>query len=234
MTTRSRISSGVRTYCGGPPDEPLESGGLPEYLIYEVLTDVEGQMLIDLNLSDQNRRVQSKPVTLKPNEYDFAVNSSTLSVPAFAQLRINPTDRYPCPVDIVNMASIDRAGADGQLAVAFYGTPLRCRLSWIAGESQTLTLWFDRTIDLDGALPAEPAIEDVYTVHLKLQAAAQCRELMDKPVGEVLTARIVKGEQQWKKYVRLNGQQGVAQKASSHPRAGRRYGYFQRPGGGFL
>jgi hypothetical protein len=235
MTTRSRLSSGVRTLCGSPPDAPVEAGGLPEYVIYEVLTDVESSMLIDINLSDQNRRVQSKSVSLQSDGYDFAVNSSSLSVPSFAQIRYG-TDAWQEPVDIVNLASVDRAAQDGRLAVAFYGTPLRARLSWMpqSGENNTLTLWFDRTIDGDGALTDEPAIEDAYTVHMKLQAAAQCLELMNKPVGDVLKVRIAKGEDQWKKYVRMNGQQGVVRKSSSHPRAGRRRSEFQRPGGGWL
>ena len=234
MSTRSRLSYGVRVLCGGPPDEPLPEG-LPEHTIYEVLVDVESSMLIDLNLSDQNRRVQSKPVPLSANAYDFAVNQSNLSLPAFAQLRVNSTDTWQEPVDIVNLSSIDQAGKDGRLAVAFYGTPLRAQLSWIPTQGQTLTLWLDRTIDSDGDLTDEPAIEDAYAVHLKLQAAAQCRELMKLDVGTVLAMRIQKGEQQWKSYVRKSGQSGLIVKTSSHPRAGgRRRSEFQRPGGGWL
>lgn len=223
--------------CADPPDEPLDKGGLPEHVIYEVLVGVETSMLIDINLSDQNRRVTSKTVTLQPDGHDFAVNAPGFSVPSFAQLRLSSSDSYREPVDVVNLASIDRAGQDSRLAVAFYGTPLRARLSWLpqAGESQELTLWYDKTVDQDGALADEPPIESAYTEHLKLQAAAQCMELMNRPVGDVLKMRIQKGEDQWRRYVRMGGQQGVIQKPSSHPRAGRRtVGRFQRPGGGWL
>ena len=235
MTTRSRLSSGVRTLCGDPADEPLPNG-LPEHVIYEVLTGVETSMLIDVNLSDQNRRVVSKSITLQPNSYDFAVNAGNLSVPSFAEVRLDPSDAWPMPVDIVNRASIGRAGEDGRMAVAFYGNPLRAALSWIpqAGERHVLTIWYDRTVDTDGALSDSPPIEDAYTEHLKLQAAAQCRELMKLDVGEVLAARIRKGETQWQRYTRMNGQQGVVKKSSSHPRAGRRVTRFQRTGGGYL
>lgn len=235
MTTRSRISSGVRTLCGDAADEPLLAG-LPEHVIYEVITDVESGMLIDLNLSDQNRRVQSKTISLQPNGYDFALNASTFSVPSFAQLQFSPTDTWRDPVDIINLSSIDDAGIQGRTAVAFYGTPLRARLSWIpqSGENQSLTFWFDKTIDGDGDLADEPAIEDAYTVHLKLQAVAQCMELMKQAVGPTLAARILKGEQQWRQYVRRNGQQGAIKKPSSHPRAGQHAVRFQRPGGGPL
>lgn len=236
MTTRSRISSGVRTLLGDPPDAPIEGGGIPEHAIYEVLTDVESSMMIDLNLSDQNRRVQSKTITLRANSHDFAVNSSTSSIPVFAQLQFDPTETWRDPVDIVNLSSIDQAGVDGRLAVAFYGTPLRARLSWIpqSGQNQTLTVWMDKTIDVDGGLADEPAIEDAYTAHLKLQAVAHCLEMMGKTVGKALTSRILKGEEQWKKYVRMNGQQGSIRKPFSHPRAGVRRTEFQRPGGGWL
>lgn len=237
MSTRSRIAYGVRVLAGGLPDEPLVHGGLPEHVIYEVIVDCETSMLIDLNLSDQNRRVQSKTITLNPNTYDFNVNSTNLSVPAFAQLRVNPTDTWQEPIDIVNFSSIDQAGIDGRMAVAFYGNPLRARLSWVpqTNEQHALTLWFDRSVDIDGPLADEPDLEDAYTVHLKLQAVAQCMEIMGKPVGDVLKARIMKGESQWEKYTKRNGQQGVVTKTSSHPRArsgGRTM--FQRTGGGIL
>lgn len=192
-------------------------------------------MLIDVNLSDQNRRVTSKPITLTPNKSDFAMNAGDLGVPAFAEVKLNTLDPWPTPVDIVNRASIGRAGSDGRLAVAFYGDPLQAALSWIPqpGEQHTLTVWYDRTIDLDGALSESPAMQDAYTEHLKLQAAAQCRELMGLDVGQVLGSRLGKGEEQWKRFVRQSGQQGVVKKPSSHPRAGRRTaGRFQPPGGG--
>jgi hypothetical protein len=235
MTTRSRLSSGVRTLCGDPPDAPLETGGLPEHTIYEVLTGVESSMLIDLNLSDQNRTVQSKSIPLQANTYDFAVNSSSLSAPVFTQIRYNSTDTYQDPVDIVNLASIDRAGIDNRLAVAFYGTPLRGRLSWVpqSGENHTLTLWFDKTVDVDGALTGQPPIEDAYTEHLKLQATAHCRELMKQDIGTALAARISKGEKQWEKYVSRNGQQGLIKKTPYMPRGVVR-ARFQRPGGGCI
>lgn len=228
MTTRSRLSSGVRNYCGDPPDTFLPEG-LPEHTIFEVLSDVETSLLIDVNLSDQNRRISSKTVTLN-TAWDFAVNNSTLSVPAFAQFRYNSTDTWHDPVDIVNAANLDRAAAEGRLAVAFYGNPLRARTSWVPSGGE-LILWFDKSIDGDGALTDSPAIEDAYTVHLKLQAAAQCLELMKQPVGDVLKVRIAKGEEQWKKYVKLNGQQGLIRKTSSHPRAGRSRGQFRTPNG---
>lgn len=237
MTTRSRISFGVRTLCGGVPDAPLTAGGLPEYVVFEVLTSIETQMLIDLNLSDQNRRVKSKPITLNPNLTDFALNAQSLSVPAFAQLRINPTDTWQEPVDIVNRASIDQAGIDGRLAVAFYGNPPRCSLSWVpqSGDSQVLTLWFDQTIDVDGQLTDEPAIEDAYAVHLKLQTAAQCMELLGGKVGPMLLGQLQRGERQWKDYVDSSFQQGTIRKPSSHPRArqGNR-ATFRAPGGAVI
>jgi hypothetical protein len=194
-------------------------------------------MLIDVNLSDQNRRVVSKTITLPANSYDFAVNAGNLSVPSFAEVTLDPTDPWPTPVDIVNRASITRAGNDDRLAVAFYGDPLRAAISWVpqSGDHHTLTLWYDRTVDVDGSLSDSPPIEDAYAEHLKLQAAAQCRELMGLDVGQVLAMRVQKGEQQWQKFTRQNGQQGVVRKPSSHPRAGRRrWTGFQRPGGGAL
>jgi hypothetical protein len=211
--------------------------GLPEHTIYEVVVGVESQMLIDINLSDQNRRITSKKIDLDANSFDFGLNSTSLSIPAFAQLKINPTDTWWEPVDIVNLSSLDQSGIDGRIAVAFYGNPLRGRLSWVpqTGEQHQLTVWFDRSVDVDGPLTAEPPIEDAYLIHLKLQAVAQCLELMGKPIGEALKLRIAKGEQQWERYVRQSGQQGQIRKPSSHPRArGRSCGGFQRPGGGWL
>jgi hypothetical protein len=232
VTTRSRIAYGVRVLCGEPSDAPLEAGGLPEHAIYEVLTGVESSMLIDLNLSDQNRRVQSKTIPLQASTYDFALNASTASVPVFAQIKYDPTDTFFDPVDIVNLANIDRAGTDGRMAVAFYGTPLRARLSWIpqAGDNHTLTVWYDKTIDSDGSLSDSPPIEDAYTEHLKLQATAHCRELMKLDIGTALAAGISKGEEQWRKYVSRNGQQGLIEKTPYRPRSVRR-GEFVMPGG---
>jgi hypothetical protein len=235
MTTRARLASGVRTLCGGPPDCPLDSGGLPEHLIYETLLDVESSMLIDAELSDQNRRVSKKVVPLNPNAYDFAVNASDYQAPAFVQLRVNAQDAYQWPVDIVNLASIDRYGQEGKLGAAFYDTPPRVRLSWLPAAGEQLTVWYDRSGEQDGATADESEVSDPYSVHLKLQAAAQCRELMKLPVGDVLAMRIAKGEKQWQRFVRSNRQQGLVDKPSSHPRAGVRYaGRFQRPGGGWL
>lgn len=246
MTTRSRLASSVRVLLGGPPDEPLPFG-VPEHLIFEVLLDTETGMHLDENLSDTNRRITSKAVHLQPDKYDFAVNASTLSIPAFAQLLASPTDTWRHPVEIVNLGSIDQAGIDGRLAVAFYGTPLRAKLSWIpqVGENQELTVWYDKSVEMDGTRDTEPAIEDAYTVHLKYQAVAQIIDIRNRarveaelpimPLDESLKMRIARGEQQWKKYVNKSGQMGLVDKPSSHPRAGQRhYTSFQRPGGGPL
>lgn len=233
MTTRSRLSYGVRVLCGGPPDAPLDAGGLPEHTIYEVLTDQETGMLIDLNLSDQNRRVQPKPIPLQANTYDFALNASTASVPVFAQIKYDPTDTFFDPVDIVNLASIDRAGADGRMAVAFYGTPLRARLSWIpqSGDNHALTVWYDKTVDMDGVPSDSPPIEDAYTVYLKHRAVARLMELMGKEIGPALINDIADGKERWKKYVSRNGQQGLIKKTPYMPRGTVGRGEFRMPGG---
>jgi hypothetical protein len=229
------LSFGVRLLCGSPPDEPLEGGGLPEALIYETLNDAESQMLIDLDLSDQNRRVAKKVFSNLASD-SFAVNASDFSAPSFAQLKVSPEDNWYEPVEIVNRASIDQAGSDGRLAISFYGTPPSIQLSWLPQDSpgQQLVVWYDKTIPADGSQADSPPMDDAYTTHLKLQAAAQCMELMGKEVGKVLQMRIAKGEAQWRRSATMSRQQGLVDKRSSHPRAGRYRSSFRASGGAII
>lgn len=230
--TRSRLVSGVYQYLNGAGDSPLPDG-LPMQTVYEVLTEIESEMLRDLDLSDQSRTVRSEEVNLSTSS--FSLSASDFGSPSYVQVRINPDDTFWQDVDIVNHGSLNRARSDGRLAVSFFGTPQTGEVSWLPdGEAHRLRIWYDRTPDEDGDLDDSPVVGDAYLSHLKLQAAAQCRELMGLPIGDVLITRLAKGEKQWHKFVNMSRQQGVIEKKSwTPPRWRRSYGGSRYGEGGF-
>jgi hypothetical protein len=98
------------------------------------------------------------------------------------------------------------------LAVAFYGTPPKGETSWTAESGQRLRVWYERGGSDTPVLAETTEIGGLYDSYLKLQAAAQCRELMGLPVGPVLASRLGRGEGQWKKYVNRSRSSGLADK----------------------
>src|SRR5688500_17904041 len=93
-------------------------------LAFEVLTGVEDELLRDLDLSDQNRRVEKFEVTRFTNA-TFSVPRADFSAPAYAFLQLE-SDRDSTlwyPVEVTNHAAVNQARWDSRLAVAFYGTP---------------------------------------------------------------------------------------------------------------
>jgi hypothetical protein len=78
-TDRSQLVAGIYSYAGDPEDAPLRDGGLPLNLAFEVVYDCETEMLRDVDLSDQNRRVSKMDVTLSGT--GFSVNRSDWTAP---------------------------------------------------------------------------------------------------------------------------------------------------------
>lgn len=229
MATRSRLCSGVRQYLDNRADCPIADGGFPEQTIYEVLTQVEQELNRDLSLSDQNKTVDSEIVNISGETFSLA--SSNVGSPAYVQVQ-RPNDDFWYPVDIVNHGSLTQARIDQRAAVAFWGEEQNGEISWLPnGEVFRLRVWYDKTADEDGDYDDTPIIGNDYLGHLVLQTAAQCRELLGLPVGDVLITRLAKGEKQWKKFVNMSRGQGVVVKKTWTP-PWRRRAYredFRRP-----
>jgi hypothetical protein len=204
VTSRSRLASGVYTYCDNPPDLPLKDGGLPQHLVFEVLWDMEAEMLRDLDLSEQSRRVGKR--TVSPAESTFTLSFD--GVPSYVSMRPDNSSEIWYPVEIVPHGSVTQAALDGRMAIGFFdnGTP-QGEITWIP-EGHEIAIWYDRSLE-DQTLAGSTELGSLYDSHLKLKAAAQCRELMNLPVGPVMAARIGTSNKQWEKSVKMNRQQGT-------------------------
>jgi hypothetical protein len=213
--TRGQLLGSIRTLCGEPADCPLTDGGLPSNLIFEVLTAIEDEQLRDLDLGSKSRRVQMEEVTL--DEAQFAVNNSDFHAPSYAYLQTDPAADIWYPVEIVNHASLTNAAQNDVLAIGFYGSPQQAEVSWVPEAGQTLRLWYERSADDFPTLDGTTDLGALYDGYLKLQAAAQCRELMKLEVGDVLRSRLSKSEHQWQRYVNRSNQRGTGAKAPVNP-----------------
>jgi hypothetical protein len=227
MATRSKLLNSVFGWCDSPPDAPLSEGGLPMQLALEVLTGCEDEMLRDLDLSDQNRRVEK--FDLRLNSATFSIPRSDFSAPAYAYLQLD-SDRDSnlwYPVEVTNHGAVNQARLDGRLAIGFYGTPPQAEVSWEPESGETLRVWYDRSDEDVPLMSGETEVGSLYDSLLSLQAGAQCRELMGLPVGEVLKARLIKGMRQWERSVSTSRQQGTVAKTPVFlPKRYRRRGGF--------
>lgn len=227
---RSELISGVYYYCGDPDDLPLKDGGLPQQLVFEVLCDGEAELLRDLDLSTQNRRVGRTDATLDQDNPEFSLSVSDLTAASYVALQTEQASNIWWPVDIVNHSGLLQAGIDGRLAVAFRNTPAVGEVSWQPESTQTLRIWYDRDGNDAPQLLASTELGNLYDSYLKIRTAAQCRELMDLPVGSVLATRLVDSQRQWKRYVEMSRQQGAGFKTRvfTPPRWGRGYPFLDR------
>jgi len=214
---RGQLLSSVRTFCNEAADCPVDQGGLPSNLIFEVLTSIEDEMLRDLDLSAKSRRVNMEEVPLTADLTQYALSNSDFHAPSYAYLQTDPATDIWYPVEIVNHAGLLTAAENGVLAVGFFGTPQQVETSWLAESGQTLRLWYERSSNDDPTLDGNTELGALYDSYLKLQTAAQCRELMKLDVGDVLRARLRKSESQWQRYVNRSNQRGTGAKSPVAP-----------------
>lgn len=220
---RSQLVAEVYEYCGNPDDRPLKENGLPQPLVFQVLTECEDEMLRDLDLSNQNRRIAKIEGPLSSGLTEFSLLEE--GVASYVALQTDPSSDLWQPVEIVNHGSLLQASNDGRLAIAFYGTPSVGEISWLPESAHTLRIWYDRTGNDAPTLSESTEIGNLYDSYLKLRTAAQCRELLGLDVGKVLSTRLLNSERQWKRYVNTSRQQGTASKpfVFTPPRLRRRY-----------
>lgn len=207
--TRQWLKNSVRTLCGEPPDLPLPNG-LPDNLIFEELTSIETEMLRDLDLSSQSRRVGKIEVSLASEQEDFTITAGDFNAPAFVYLQTDVNSPVWYPVEIVDHAGLVQAGNNGVLAVSAVGTT--GYTSWIPDGSQTLRFWYERDGMDDPGLAESTELGNLYDEYLKLQTAAQCREHLGLKIGDVMMARLAKSERQWQRYVNRGRQRGTGSK----------------------
>lgn len=208
--TRSYLMSAVRTLCGEPSDAQLPDG-LPSNLIFEELLTTESIMLRDLEMGAQERRIVQQEVTINASDEVIGVPWDDYHSAAYAYLQESGSDIW-WPVDIVSEAALAQAGIDGRLAVSFTGTPQQLRFSWLPDDVQTLRIWYERGAEAQPTMAGSTELGGLYDDYLKLQTAAQCREHLKLPVGDVMRSRLDKSERQWQRYVHRGSQRGAAQK----------------------
>lgn len=230
---RERLLSAVRTLCGEPPDAPLSDDGLPSNLIFETLVTIEDEMLRDLDLSQHSRRVSSEDIPLTQNTSTFDISAFDFHAPSYVYLRTDSNSDFWFPVEIVNHPSLLHAASNGVLAVGFYGTPLSGEVSWLPESNQTLRLWYERGGNDEPTLADTTELGALYDSYLKLQTAAQCRELMKLEVGVMLISRLRKSAEQWKRFTNRSNQRGTGSKTPVSPFR-RQLPYGRRGRGGFL
>lgn len=214
MTTRSRIISGASALCGQLENIPIPQG-VPMSTRYEVCCDLEIELLRDLNLSTENRAVGSFPVPLPPGSRNITITNPEMETPCFVQVQFNSSDIRWQDVQIVNLGSLEREYLAGHLAIAFYdNNPQQAMLSWEPSLStgETLRVWFDRSPVEDPEMTGQTDIDFSYVGYLKLMLAAQLMELIGKAPGPVMSARLVRSEGQWQRFVKQSRQQGLAEK----------------------
>jgi len=209
---RSKLVAEVYGYCGEPDDLPLAEGGLPQNLVFQILTENEDEMLRDLNLSKQGRRISSEPVYLNPDETSFDVSFEGASV-AYVTLQADQGSQIYYPVEIVSPGALLQASNDGVLAIAFRDGLTTGEVSWHPEGQHLLTIWYERTGDDNPTLPGTTEIGNLYDSYLKIRTAAQCRELMKLEVGDILKTRLLSSAKQWQKHVDKGQQQGLGSKS---------------------
>lgn len=194
---------------GEPPDLPLPNG-LPDNLIFEELTSIETEMLRDLDLSSQSRRVARSEVSLSAEQDEFMITANDFGASASAYLQTDVNSNAWYPVEIIDHAGLVQAGINGTLAVSVVGTT--GYTSWIPDGSHTLRFWYERNGMDDPGLAESTELGNLYDEYLKLQTAAQCKEHLGLKVGDVMLARLAKSERQWQRYVNRGRQRGQGTK----------------------
>lgn len=215
---RSQLVAEVYQYCADPDDRPLKEGGLPQQLVFQVLCENEDELLRDLDLSTNNRRVGRTDVYLSQDDPEFTLSVSDMTAVSYAALLVDTTSNVWWPVDIVNHSGLPQAGIDERRAVAFRDTPPVGEVSWIPESSQTLRLWYDRNGNDAPQLLASTELGNLYDSYLKLRTAAQCRELIGMTVGGILESRLLSSQAQWKRSVDMSRMQGSGFKSPVFPR----------------
>lgn len=208
---RSRLIAEVYSYCGEPADAPLKKNGLPQELVFQVLCENEDEMLRDLNLSSESRRVSKEEVPLQDGT-EVTLNIDAHSA-AYVQLQTDPSTDLRWPVEIVKPSALLQAASDRQLAIAFHDNLQIAELSWEPDANQILTVWYDRSGDDFKTKAGSTEIGNLYDSYLKLRTAAQCRELMNLPIGDVLKSRLARSEEQWRRNVNRGQQKGTGYKS---------------------
>lgn len=221
MITRSRIISDASGYAGEPADEPLPAG-VPEWMRYSIAADLEVEMLRDLNLSEENRTLTSYQVRLQPGKREFTTSRPDLENATYVQLSMSGnSNANPTSIDISNLTLLSGIENDGRRAIAFYDdNPQRGIVSWLPSGTETLTIWYDRSPDIDpNPEQATFTLTTSYIPLLKLLLAAQMIELMKQKLSDypLLQSRISRGMEQWKKFVKSGRQQGIIEKTAWRP-----------------
>jgi hypothetical protein len=214
--TRSRVVAGASGFAGEPPDEPLPTG-VPMWLRFEIVADLETELMREANLSTQNRTMSKVPVRLIAGNREFSLPGIGIEDAAYITLNTEGTaSLVPLPIEISDISVVEADAGIGRRTVAFTSDkPQRGLLSWVPGNDETLTIWYDRSPVTDPSADLQTfSITDSYVPLLKLLLAAQMIELMKQPLGEVLRSRIARGMKQWDKFVRKGKQQGIIKKTS--------------------
>jgi hypothetical protein len=206
---RSRLVGEVYEYCGNPDDRPLAEKGLPQQFVFQVLSETEDEMLRDLELSNQGRRIDKQEVNLATDEFEFTLNDDAAS-PSYVTLQTDPSSTVWFPVEIVIPSALAQASAEGQFAVAFRG--LSGEVSWQPDASHVLKVWYERSGNDEPRLAESTELGNLYDSYLKLRTAAQCREIMGLPIGDVMASRLSGSERQWQRFVTKGAQKGAGYK----------------------
>lgn len=209
---RSQLVGEIYEYCGNPDDRTFNEKGLPQQFVFQVLTENEDEMLRDLELSNQGRRIASQDVSLSENDFEFSLNADAVS-PSYVTLQTDTSTNVWLPVDIVTPSALLQASIDGHLAIAFRGTPPTGEVSWTPDASHNLRIWYERPGNDVPQLAASTELGGLYDSYLKLRTAAQCREIMGLEIGKILSTRLAQGEKQWQRYVMKGAQKGQEYKS---------------------
>ena len=209
---RGQLVNSVRLLLGEPPDLPLDKGGIPTNLIFEIVCDVEVELLRDLDLSAKNSRIAKAELFLTTDETEYPIVQTDFHAASYVYLQNDETSDVWWPVEIVNHSSLLSMTESGLLGIAFSGVPVIAYFSWIPDSNQTLRIWYERSGNDNPTLANSTDLGSLYDSYLKLQTEAQCREILKLDVGQVLQTRLMKSERQWQRYVNRGRQQGTGYK----------------------
>jgi hypothetical protein len=210
----SELLSRTSDYLGRPTQDKLSLG-----IILPFLLDSINFYGVDLQLSSENWLLTNEVIT--PSAKEELVTLSNFSVPVAVEVRsTDSSDEADWkPIQIINASDVQDIGRDGDIAVAFYGTPPYMRWSFDPADSSTeleAKIWYEPRATEPSALTSSPQISQAFHSMITIRTALLCAPhigLADATqLTSTLSTQLGQWEGKWKMFVNIDRNSRPVQK----------------------